>query len=35
MAFVKLDEGENLERALKRFKRQVDKEVIIRELKKR
>ncbi|MFA7565560.1 MAG: 30S ribosomal protein S21 [Alkalispirochaeta sp.] len=35
MAFVKVDEGENLERSIKRFKRLVEKEGIIREWKKR
>ena len=35
MAYVSVDETENLERALKRFKRQVEKEGIIREWKKR
>ena len=34
MAYVSVDETENLERALKRFKRQVEKECIIREWKK-
>jgi small subunit ribosomal protein S21 len=32
---VKVDEGENLERSIKRFKRLVEKEGIIREWKKR
>ncbi len=35
MAFVKIDDNEHLEKALKRFKRQVEKESIIREWKKR
>ncbi|MFP4151864.1 MAG: 30S ribosomal protein S21 [Alkalispirochaeta sp.] len=35
MAFVKIDDGENLERSIKRFKRLVEKEGIIREWKKR
>ena len=35
MAFVSVEETENLEKALKRFKRQVEKEGIIREWKKR
>ncbi len=35
IAFIKLDEGENLEKAIKRFKRMVEKEGIIREWKKR
>lgn len=35
MAYVSVDDNENLERALKRFKRQVEKEGIIREWKKR
>ena len=34
MAFVQLDEGENLESALRRFKRKVQKEAIIKEIKK-
>ncbi|MDR3199814.1 MAG: 30S ribosomal protein S21 [Spirochaetales bacterium] len=35
MAYIRLDEGENLEKAIKRFKRMVEKEGIIREWKKR
>ncbi len=35
MAFVSIDDSEHLEKALKRFKRQVEKEGIIREWKKR
>ena len=35
IAFVKVDDGENLEKAIKRFKRMVEKEGIIREWKKR
>ncbi|MCG8480178.1 MAG: 30S ribosomal protein S21 [Spirochaetales bacterium] len=35
MAIVRIDEGENLEKAIKRFKRMVEKEGIIREWKKR
>lgn len=35
MAYVTVEENENLEKALKRFKRQVEKEGIIREWKKR
>jgi small subunit ribosomal protein S21 len=35
IAFVKIDDGEPLEKALKRFKRMVEKEGIIREWKKR
>lgn len=35
IAFVKISEEEALEKALKRFKRQVEKEGIIREWKKR
>ncbi|WP_455381232.1 30S ribosomal protein S21 [Salinispira pacifica] len=35
MAFIKVDDGENLEKAIKRFKRMVEKEGIIREWKKR
>ncbi len=35
MAFVKVDDNEPLEKALKRFKRMVEKEGIIREWKKR
>jgi small subunit ribosomal protein S21 len=35
IAFVKVDENEPLEKSLKRFKRMVEKEGIIREWKKR
>lgn len=35
MAFVKVDEAEPLEKSIKRFKRMVEKEGIIREWKKR
>ncbi|MCL2293675.1 MAG: 30S ribosomal protein S21 [Spirochaetes bacterium] len=35
MAFVKVDDAEPLEKALKKFKRMVEKEGIIREWKKR
>ncbi len=35
IAFVKIDENEPLEKSLKRFKRMVEKEGIIREWKKR
>ncbi|MGM0432180.1 MAG: 30S ribosomal protein S21 [Spirochaetota bacterium] len=35
MAFVKIDDNEPLEKSLKRFKRMVEKEGIIREWKKR
>ncbi|MFA6935102.1 MAG: 30S ribosomal protein S21 [Sphaerochaetaceae bacterium] len=35
MAFVKTDENEPLEKAIKRFKRMVEKEGIIREWKSR
>ncbi|AHC15026.1 SSU ribosomal protein S21p [Salinispira pacifica] len=35
IAFIKVDEGENLEKTIKRFKRMVEKEGIIREWKKR
>lgn len=35
IAYVKIDDGEPLEKALKRFKRLVEKEGIIREWKKR
>lgn len=35
IAFIKVDDGENLEKAIKRFKRMVEKEGIIREWKKR
>ena len=34
MAFVQLDEGENLESALRRFRRKVQQEAIIKEIKK-
>ncbi len=34
MAFVVIDEGESLESALKRFKRKVQQEAIIKEIKK-
>lgn len=34
MAFIQLDEGENLESALRRFKRKVQQEAIIKEIKK-
>ena len=34
MAFIQLDEGENLEGALRRFKRKVQQEAIIKEIKK-
>jgi len=34
LAFVQLDEGENLEAALRRFKRKVQQEAIIKEIKK-
>ena len=34
MAFVQLDEGENLESALRRFKRKVQQEALIKEIKK-
>jgi len=34
LAFVVLDEGENLESALRRFKRKVQQEAIIKEIKK-
>lgn len=34
MAFVQIDEGENLEAALRRFKRKVQQEAIIKEIKK-
>ena len=34
MAFVVLDEGESLESALRRFKRRVQQEAIIKEIKK-
>lgn len=35
MATIVVDESENLEKAIKRFKRMVEKEGIIREFKKR
>jgi small subunit ribosomal protein S21 len=35
IAYVQIDDGEYLEKALKRFKRMVEKEGIIREWKKR
>ncbi|MFW5800732.1 MAG: 30S ribosomal protein S21 [Spirochaeta sp.] len=35
MAHIKIDDAENLEKAIKRFKRMVEKEGIIREWKKR
>jgi small subunit ribosomal protein S21 len=35
IAYVKVDDNESLEKALKRFKRMVEKEGIIREWKKR
>jgi len=34
LAFIQLDEGENLESALRRFKRKVQQEAIIKEIKK-
>jgi len=34
VAFVVVDEGESLENALKRFKRKVQQEAIIKEIKK-
>jgi small subunit ribosomal protein S21 len=34
LAFVILEEGENLESALRRFKRRVQQEAIIKEIKK-
>jgi len=34
LAFIILDEGENLESALRRFKRRVQQEAIIKEIKK-
>lgn len=34
MAFVVLEEGESLENALRRFKRKVQQEAIIKEIKK-
>ena len=35
IAYIKVDDGEHLEKAIKRFKRMVEKEGIIREWKKR
>ena len=35
MATINVDENENLEKAIKRFKRMVEKEGIVREFKKR
>jgi small subunit ribosomal protein S21 len=35
IAYINVDDGENLEKAIKRFKRMVEKEGIIREWKKR
>lgn len=35
MATIKVEDSENLEKAIKRFKRMVEKEGIIREYKKR
>lgn len=35
IAYVRVDDGENLEKAIKRFKRMVEKEGIIGEWKKR
>ena len=35
MATINVDETENLEKAIKRFKRMVEKEGIIREFKRR
>ena len=35
LAYKTVDEGENLEKAIRRFKRMVEKEGIIREWKKR
>ncbi len=35
IAYIRLDDGEPLEKAIKRFKRMVEKEGIIREWKKR
>ncbi|MFP4301377.1 MAG: 30S ribosomal protein S21 [Spirochaetaceae bacterium] len=35
MAYIRIDDSENLEKAIKRFKRMVEKEGIIREWKKR
>jgi len=34
LAFVVVDEGESIEQALKRFKRRVQQEAIIKEIKK-
>lgn len=34
MAFIVVDEGESIESALKRFKRKVQQEAIIKEIKK-
>lgn len=34
MAFIVIDEGESLESALRRFKRRVQQEAIIKEIKK-
>ncbi|MFA9454633.1 MAG: 30S ribosomal protein S21 [Candidatus Aminicenantaceae bacterium] len=34
MAYVVVDEGESIEQALKRFKRKVQQEAIIKEIKK-
>ena len=34
MAFVVIDDGESIEQALKRFKRKVQQEAIIKEIKK-
>lgn len=35
IAYIRIDDNENLEKAIKRFKRMVEKEGIIREWKKR
>lgn len=35
IAYIRVDDSENLEKAIKRFKRMVEKEGIIREWKKR
>lgn len=35
IAYIRVDDGEHLEKAIKRFKRMVEKEGIIREWKKR
>jgi len=35
MAYIKIDDGEPLEKSIKRFKRMVEKEGIIREWKRR